>query len=68
MSNDTRTWPELAAGLFDHLTGRNAEISYQFENMKISVPSKAGNGAAHADWMLDGKLKITTTSEGDTPN
>ncbi len=32
----TNTWPELAIGLYDSLTGRNAEITYDFENMEVS--------------------------------
>ncbi|MEM8781985.1 MAG: hypothetical protein AAGE65_03925 [Planctomycetota bacterium] len=60
MSTDTTTWPELAAALFDQLTGRGAEITYEFNDMKISVPSKAGDGAAHADWHIHGTLKIRT--------
>ena len=27
MSNDTQTWPDLAIGLYDKLTGRGAQIS-----------------------------------------
>ena len=26
---ETKTWPELAGGLYDKLTGRGAEITYQ---------------------------------------
>ncbi|MEE2639805.1 MAG: hypothetical protein VX768_04205 [Planctomycetota bacterium] len=62
MNNDTRTWPELAIGLFDQLTGKNAEINYQFNDFKVSVPSKAGAQAAHADWAISGNLSITTSS------
>ena len=38
-TTDTRTWPELAIGLYDRLTGRGAEIEYTFDNMELSVPS-----------------------------
>ena len=38
--NDTKTWPELAAGLYDKLTGRGAEINDQFDNLEVEVPSK----------------------------
>ena len=38
----TSTWPELAIGLYDSLTGRNAEITYDFENMEVFVPAKTG--------------------------
>ena len=68
MNSDTKNWPELAIGLFDQLTGRNAEINYGFEDFKVSVPSKAGEGAAHADWLISGKLSISTSSNTESPN
>ncbi|MEM8757297.1 MAG: hypothetical protein AAGF47_05900 [Planctomycetota bacterium] len=60
MSNHTRTWPELAEGLYERLTGRNAEIAYTFEEMRIDVPSGSGANAEHASWTLNGTLRITT--------
>jgi len=57
---DTRTWPELAIGLYDKLTGRNAEITYNFDNLELYVPSSASNDASHAKWILNGSLRITT--------
>ncbi len=56
----TTTWPELAIGLYDKLTGRNAEITYDFENMEVWVPSGTGDNAVHAKWKLNGVLKIRT--------
>jgi hypothetical protein len=40
----TKTWPELAGGLHDKLTGRGAEISYESDNLEILVPSSASPG------------------------
>ncbi|MEM4781330.1 MAG: hypothetical protein QXG03_07215 [Halalkalicoccus sp.] len=57
---ETRTWPELAIGLYDRLTGRGAEITYEFENMEVDVPSKTGEDAEYAHWRVDGTLRITT--------
>jgi len=56
----TKTWPELGIGLYDKLTERNAEISYNFDNMEVSIPSHVGPNAKHADWKINGTLKITT--------
>ena len=58
--DETTTWPELAIGLYDRLTGRGAEISYEFIDMEVDVPSKVGEDADHARWRLDGELRITT--------
>jgi len=61
MSNQTHTtWPELAIDLYDKLTGRGAEITYEFENLEISVPSSTASGATYANWKLNGVLKIRT--------
>lgn len=59
-SEHTTNWPELAIGLYDKLTGRGAEITYEFENMEIWVPSGTGADAVSAKWTLNGVLKIRT--------
>lgn len=59
-ATNTTTWPELAASLYDALTGRGAEIRYHFENMEVHVPSSASGNADHAPWKLNGTLSITT--------
>ena len=64
----THSWPELAIGLFEHLTGRGAEISYEFEDMKIKVPSGTGPKAEHAEWVLSGGMKIRTKDQSNRPN
>lgn len=56
--NDSHTWPDLAAELYDKLTGRKAEITYEFQNMEVAVPSVASEEANHAPWKLNGVLKI----------
>jgi len=56
----TKTWPDLAIGLYDRLTGRNAEITYEFDNMTVGVPSGTGANADHAEWRLQGSMRIRT--------
>jgi len=56
----TTTWPELAVELYDKLTGRGAEITYEFDDMEVWVPSGTGDGAQHAHWKVKGALKIRT--------
>ena len=63
----TKNWPDLAIGLYDRLTGSGAEISYGFEDMNIHVPSGTGADAEHANWVLNGKLKISTNESGNSP-
>ncbi len=58
--NDTRTWPELAIGLYDKLTGRDAEITYGFDNFELCVPSSTSEDASHARWKVNGTVRIST--------
>ena len=60
-NNDTQTWPTLAIGLYEQLTGRNAQINYQFDNMQVDVPSRTGENATSARWQINGGLKISTS-------
>lgn len=57
---DTKNWPDLAIGLFERLTGRGAEIAYDFRNIELQVPDKVGSDAVHTLWKLNGVLIIRT--------
>ena len=48
MSNDTQTWPDLAIGLYDKLTGRGAQISYEMDDLNVRVPSRVGEDVTYA--------------------
>lgn len=54
---ETKSWPDLAIGLYDRLNERNAEIVYNFE---VNVVSAAKDSATHAPWKLNQKLKLIT--------
>ena len=62
---NTTNQPDLAIGLYDHLTGRGAEITHEFDNMEVAVPSNATDDASYANWKLNGTLRIRTR---DTKN
>ncbi|MBY0505969.1 MAG: hypothetical protein K2X03_18780 [Bryobacteraceae bacterium] len=64
---DSTTWPDLAIGLYDRLTGRGAEIIYEFQNMEVLVPSSASADAKHAMWKLNGVMKIRTRDAATGP-
>jgi hypothetical protein len=57
---DTKTWPDLAIGLYDRLTGRGAEITHGFEDFELLIPSSASADATHAKWRMSGVLKVRT--------
>ena len=63
MSEHTKTWPELAIGLFEKLNEREAIICYEFEDMTVHVPSGTGEDSTHALWIIDGTLRISTESK-----
>lgn len=62
-----QTWPDLLIGLYDNLTGRRAEITYEFDNMHVKIPSGTGASAEHAEWILHGAIKIRTRDTGNSP-
>ncbi|MDR9375144.1 MAG: hypothetical protein RI565_09785 [Schleiferiaceae bacterium] len=53
-------WPDLAIGLYDKLTGRNAKITYDFDSFKLGIPRKVGS-TERAEWEMNGKLTISTS-------
>lgn len=57
---DTKNWPELAIGLYDKLTGRDAEISYSFDDFELFIPSSTGDDASHARWKMTGTVRVST--------
>jgi len=63
---DTRTWPDLAIGLYDRLTGRGSEITYEFDKYELFIPSSASPDAAQARWRMNGTLRIRTRDQANT--
>jgi hypothetical protein len=68
MSEHTTNWPDLAVGLYDRLTGRHAEITYEFDDLHVKVPSGTGPDAEHAEWMVSGTVRVRTRDTGAGPN
>ena len=66
LQHDTKSWPDLAIGLYDRLTGRGAEITYEFEDFELMIPSSASADATHAKWKMSGVLKIRTRDAAET--
>jgi hypothetical protein len=59
-ARETLSWPELGLNLYEALTGRNAEVTYEFQNLEVYVPKSASPDGGHAKWVLNGILKIRT--------
>ncbi len=58
------TWPDFAIVLYDLLTGRKAEITYDFDNLEIHVPLASGADSEYAIWKLNGALKVRARENG----
>ncbi|MGY6557962.1 MAG: hypothetical protein ACXIT9_01640 [Nitritalea sp.] len=66
MANQTekiQSWPDLAIGLYEKLTGKGAIITYDFEEFSIGVPREVGS-TDYTTWKMNGKLKISTSERG----
>ncbi len=57
------SWPDFAVSLYDKLTGRGAEITYEFENFNIFIPAKMGEEGNHFHWKIDGTVNIRTQDQ-----
>ena len=55
---DKSTWPDFAIVLFDLLTGRKAELTWEFDNLRIFVPIAAGADPEYAVWKVTGAIKL----------
>ncbi|WP_026958823.1 MULTISPECIES: hypothetical protein [Aliagarivorans] len=63
-SNNTTNWPELAAALYDKLNERNAELTYDFHDVELQVPSNSSNEASLARWKINGAVSIRAKNLG----
>jgi hypothetical protein len=55
-------WANLIGELFDRLTGKGAEISYNFQNLEIDIPKAVGpqgHDLGSAKWTINGRVVIT---------
>ncbi|WP_041393872.1 hypothetical protein [Photobacterium profundum] len=57
-NNNTTNWPELAGALYDKLTERHAELTYEFDKIEIGVPSNTGDKSDHSTWTVNGSISI----------
>lgn len=60
-NSKTTQWVDLISALFDRLTGKEAVITYEFDNLVIDIPKAAGPGGKElgsAKWTINGRLII----------
>jgi hypothetical protein len=55
--------PEIIKQVVDKLTGKNMEVTYDFQNLEVDVPKVAGpegKEIASAKWKINGKFVLST--------
>ena len=52
------TWPDVAVTLFDLLSGRKAEVTWEFERMEIHVQITTGINTEYTVWIINCVLKV----------
>jgi hypothetical protein len=57
------TWPDFAAGLYDKLSGRGSQITYEFDDLSLFIPAKLGNDSDHFHWKMNGIMRISTQDQ-----
>jgi hypothetical protein len=65
-SQQNTQWTNLLTDLFDRLTGKGAEVSYNFERLEIDIPKAAGpqgQELGSAKWVVNGRLTITARTQ-----
>ena len=65
-SQQNTQWTNLLTDLFDRLTGKGAEISYNFERLEIDIPKAAGpqgQELGSAKWLVNGRVTITARTQ-----
>jgi hypothetical protein len=55
--------PEIIKNIVDKLTGKDMEVTYEFQNLEVDVPrisGPEGKELVSAKWKLNGKFVIST--------
>ena len=64
-------WPSILKDVVDKLTGKNMEVTYNFENFEIDVPKATGpqgKELGSAKWKINGKFILSTQLSNTSEN
>ena len=56
-------WSDVVKDIVDKLTGKDMEVTYDFENLEIDIPKATGpegKELGSAKWKINGKFIIST--------
>lgn len=62
--------PEIVRQVVDNFTGKNMEVTYNFQNLEVDVPrvtGPEGKEIVSAKWKINGKF-VLSTQLLETPN
>lgn len=60
---DISNWSDIVKDIVDKLTGKDMEVTYDFEDLQIDMPKATGpegKELGSAKWKIDGKFTIST--------
>jgi hypothetical protein len=70
--NDDRSitnWSDVVRDIIDKLTGKDMEVTYDFDNLDIDMPKATGpegKEIGSAKWKINGKFIISTQLQDKT--
>ena len=56
-------WSDVVKDIVDKLTGKDMEVTYNFENLEVDIPKATGpegRELGSAKWKINGKFIIST--------
>ena len=56
-------WSDVVKDIVDKLTGKDMEVTYDFENLEVDIPKATGpegRELGSAKWKINGKFIIST--------
>ena len=66
---NTSNWTDVVGGIVDKLTGKDMEVTYDFDNLEVDIPKATGpegKELGSAKWKINGKFIISTQLHDNT--
>lgn len=60
---DISNWSDVVGDIVDKLTGKDMEVTYNFDNLEVDIPKATGpegKELGSAKWKINGKFIIST--------
>lgn len=62
-------WSDVVGDIVDKLTGKDMEVTYDFDNLEVDIPKATGpegKELGSAKWKINGKFIISTQLHDNT--